>query len=209
MKTIEPNAMRNLSYGLFVLTAKNNQQDNGCIVNVASQVTEKPFRIVIAVNKTNLTHDMIKETGIFNLSLLTEECSMDIFKHFGFQSGREVNKFADFPDAQRSENGLYFLNKHTNAYISAQVIESKDLDTHTLFIAEVTEAVTLSDKPSLTYAYYHQHIKNQASSPKTSEGKKTQWVCSICGYVHEGEELPEDFICPWCKHGAADFTKQE
>lgn len=209
MENIEINAIRNLSYGLFVLTSKNNQQDNGCIINVASQITESPYRIVIAVNKANLTHDLIKESGIFNLSLLTEECTMETIKHFGFQSGRNVNKFANFSDAQRSGNGLFFINRHTNAYISAKVVDSKDFESHTLFIAEVTEAVALSDKPSLTYAYYHQHIKTQkpAEAPTSNEGK-AQWVCSVCGYVYEGDELPADFICPWCKHGADAFTKK-
>ena len=196
--------MRNLSYGLFVLTARDGDKENGCIINTASQVTAEPNRITIAVNKANFTHDMIKKTGVFNLSVLSEDATFDTFKQFGFQSGRDTDKFAGFADAKRSANGLYYLTKGTNALISGRVIDTKEFETHTLFIAEVTECRVLSDEASVTYAYYFEHIKPK---PQLFEEKKEGWVCKICGYVYEGAELPEDFICPLCKHPASDFEK--
>ncbi len=201
---MDAKAMFKLSYGLFVLTAKDGEKDNGCIINTASQVTAEPNRITIAVNKGNYTHDMIKKTGIFNVSVLSQEVTFDTFKHFGFQSGRDTDKFAGYADAQRSANGLYYLTRGVNALISGKVIETKEFETHTLFIAEVTECRVLSDDPSVTYAYYFEHIKPK---PQIMEEKKTGWVCKICGYVYEGEELPADFICPLCKHPASDFEK--
>lgn len=202
-EAIEPNAMFKLSYGLFVLTAKDGDKDNGCIINTAAQLTSNPNRITIAVNKGNFTHDMILKTGLFNVSVLTTEASFDIFKYYGFQSGRDVNKFpgSGFP---RSKNGLIFITGCVNSFISGKVVESHDYGTHTLFVADVTEAQVLSSAPSVTYAYYFDHIKPKP--PKPAE-KKVGWVCKICGYVYEGEELPADFICPLCKHGAADFEK--
>ena len=202
-EAIEPNAMFKLSYGLFVLTAKDGDKDNGCIINTAAQLTNNPNRITIAVNKGNFTHDMILKTGLFNVSVLTTEAPFDIFKYYGFQSGRDVNKFpgSGFP---RSKNGLIFITGCVNAFISGKVVESHDYGTHTLFVADVTEAQVLSSAPSVTYAYYFDHIKPKPQKPAE---KKTGWVCKICGYVYEGEELPADFICPLCKHGAADFEK--
>ena len=201
---MDTKAMFKLSYGLFVLTAKDGDKDNGCIINTASQVTSEPNRITIAVNKANFTHDMIKKTGVFNVSILSQDVTFDSFKHFGFQSGRDTDKFAGYEDAERSANGLYFLTKGTNALISGKVVEEKEFETHTLFIAEVTECRVLSDEESVTYAYYFAHIKPK---PQPVEEKKAGWVCKICGYVYEGEELPADFICPLCKHPASDFEK--
>lgn len=203
---MDANAMFKLSYGLFVLTAKNGQKDNGCIINTASQVTAEPNRITIAVNKNNYTHDMIKETGVFNLSVLSTDTTFDTFKHFGFASGRDTDKFADYADASRSANGLYYLTKGCNALISGKVVEEKEFETHTLFIAEVTECRVLSDVESVTYAYYFAHIKPK---PQPVEENKAGWVCKICGYVYEGEEIPADFICPLCKHPASDFEKMQ
>ena len=202
-EAVEPNAMFKLSYGLFVLTAKDGDVDNGCIINTASQLTSKPNRITIAVNKANLTHDMILKTGAFNVSILTTDAPFDIFKYYGFQTGREVNKFpgSGFP---RSKNGLIFITGCTNAFLSGKVVETHDYGTHTLFVADVTEAQVLSSAPSVTYAYYFDHIKPKPQKPAE---KKVGWVCKICGYVYEGEELPADFVCPLCKHGAADFEK--
>ena len=196
-------AMHKLSYGLFVLTAKDGDKDNGCIINTAAQLTANPNRITIAVNKGNYTHDMILKTGAFNVSVLTTEAPFDIFKYYGFQSGREVNKFpgSGFP---RSKNGLIFITGCTNAFMSGKVIEAHDYGTHTLFVADVTEAQVLSSAPSVTYAYYFDHIKPKP--PRPTE-QKTGWVCKICGYVYEGEELPADFVCPLCKHGAEDFER--
>ncbi|MFQ8666314.1 flavin reductase [Anaerostipes caccae] len=195
-------AMFQLSYGLFVLSAKNGEKDNGCIVNTVQQITTTPNRISIAVNKDNFTHDMIKDTGSFNVSILSEEVTFDIFKHFGFQSGRDIDKLKNFSDYERSSNGIFYLNKYANAFLSASVAETVDLGTHTMFIADVTDGEVLSQVPSVTYAYYHKHIK-----PQPQETKKTGWRCKICGYIYEGEELPADFICPICKHGASDFER--
>ena len=198
---VEQAALFNLSYGLFVLSAKAGQKDNGCIINTVTQVTDTPKRISIAVNKGNLTHDMILSSGQFNVSILAEDAPFQVFKDFGFCSGRTVDKFQDAP-AARSANGLYYLTKYTNGFISARVLQTIDLGTHTVFMAEVTEAKVLRDIPSVTYAYYHAHIKPK---PPVAGPKKKGFVCKICGYVYEGDTLPADFICPLCKHGADDF----
>ena len=204
--TIDNDAMFKFSYGLFVLTAKDGDKDNGCIINTAAQLTSKPNRINIAVNKANYTHDMIMKTGVFNISVLSEKAEYDTFKRFGFASGRDTDKFNGFEQyVERSANGLYYVTKGVNAFMSAKVIDAHDYGTHTLFIAEVTEAQILAPDPSVTYAYYFAHIKPKPQ-PKIEE-EKTGWVCKICGYVCEGEDLPADFICPLCKHGAEDFEK--
>ena len=197
-------AIYNLTYGLFVLTARCGEKDNGCIINTAGQVTSTPNRISITVNKDNFTHDMIMESGKFNISILSEKASFDTFKHFGFRSGKTVDKFEGYSAAKRSENGIYYITEGTNSYISATVEQTLDLGTHTMFIADVTDGEILTDDPSTTYSYYQSNIKPSPAAPKSS---KTTWVCKICGYVYEGEELPADFICPLCKHGAADFEK--
>lgn len=194
-------ALFKISYGLYVLTARDGDKDNGCIVNTVSQVTANPERLVVAVNKANLTHDMIVKTGVFNVSCLTEKSKFDTYKHWGFQSGKNVDK-AEGITFKRSENGLIYLTEETNAYICAKVIEVRDLGTHSLFIADVTDAEIISDDQSVTYNYYQSNIKE---APKT-EAKKG-WICTICGYIYEGENLPEDFICPLCKHPASDFKK--
>ena len=199
---MDKKAMYRLSYGLFVVTAKEGEKDNGCITNTVMQVTSAPNRISLAVNKENYTHDMILRTGKFLASVISEDASFDLFRHFGFQSGRDVDKFADFTDLKRTGNGLYAVTKGTNAWISAKVIQSVDLGSHTLFLAEVEDAEVLSDSPSATYAYYQDHIK-----PKPEKTKTVGWRCRICGYIYEGEELPADFICPICKHGTEDFEK--
>ena len=199
---VDPAAMFKLSYGLFVLSAKDGDKDNGCIVNTAAQLTDTPKRLNIAVNKQNYTHDMILKTGEFNVSILTEDAPFKIFQHFGFQSGRDTDKFDGTFPAARSANGLAYLTEYANAFISAKVIDALDYGTHTLFIAEVTESAVLSPAPSVTYAYYFEHIKPK---PQPVEENKKGFVCKICGYVYEGDELPADFICPLCKHGAEDF----
>ena len=158
--------MQKLSYGLFVLTAKNDEKDNGCIINTVTQVTTDPNQITIAVNKLNFTHDIIKETGKFTVSVISEAASFDLFRHFGFQSGRDVNKFEDFADAKRVENGTLCVTKGTCAYISATVKQSLDLGTHTLFLADVTDGDVLSDVPAATYAYYHANINISHSKDK-------------------------------------------
>ena len=200
---VEQNAMFSLSYGLFVLTARDGAKDNGCIINTVTQLTDTPKRISIAVNKANYTHDMIKKTGMFNVSVLSNDAPFAIFQHYGFQSGRDVDKFAGVQGMARATNGVYYLPYCTNAFISARVTQTIEFETHTLFIADVTEARQLSDVPSMTYAYYFANVKPKPSKLKEQHG----WVCKICGYVYEGEELPADFICPLCKHGAEDFEK--
>ncbi len=195
---IENNSMFKISYGLFVLTAKDSS-DNGCIINTMQQVTQEPLKVSVTVNKQNYTHDMILKTGEFNVSVLSENVPFEVFERFGFRSGRDTDKFADCDYSNRTENGIKFIEKYSNAVISGKVIETVDCGTHTLFIADVTEARVLSAEPSVTYQYYFDHIK-----PKP-EVKKKGFVCKICGYVYEGETLPDDFICPLCKHPASDF----
>ena len=175
--------------------------DNGCIINTATQIADNPKTISVAVNKNNYTCDMIIKTGKFNISILSESVPFELFKHFGFQSGRDVNKFENYPDAKRSGNGIYYIDKYVNAFMSAEVLETKDCGTHMLFIAKITEAKVLSDEKSVTYQFYFDHIKPK---PITAE-KRKGYICKICGYIYEGEPLPADFICPLCKHGAEDF----
>ena len=200
-------AMYKLSYGLFVVTANVDGRDNGCITNTAIQVTSEPNRIALAVNKSNFTHDMIMGVKHFNVSVLSEEADFELFKHFGFQSGRDVDKFADFRDCRRLDDGSLIITRGTNAFISGKLYDTVDLGSHTLFIADVTDMDVLSDSPSATYAYYQDHIKPKPEAVgKTPEGQVV-WRCRICGYEYVGEELPADFICPLCKHPASDFER--
>lgn len=198
---MDEKAMFKIGYGLYILTGKA-QKDNGCIVNTVMQITDNPKRIVAAVNKRNETCKMIEETKEFNVSILTTEASFALFQRFGFQSGREVDKFADYQGMKRAENGIYYITETTNAYLSAKVTDMIDCDSHIMFLAEVVDGVILGDKDTVTYDYYQKNIK-----PKPQETKIKGYRCRICGYIYEGEELPEDFVCPICKHGAADFEK--
>lgn len=195
---IDKTAVHKLSYGLFVLTAKDGEKDNGCIINTAMQVADSPVKIAISVNKKNYTHDMIKKTGEFNLSVLTEKTPFFVFQHYGFKSGKDTDKIVG--EMKRSENGIVYLEEISNALISCKVVEEVDCTSHTMFIAEITESKVLSNDRSVTYQYYFDNIK-----PKPEKPKKKGYVCKICGYVYEGDELPEDFICPICKHTSADF----
>ncbi len=204
-KTMVPRTMEKLTYGLFVLSTHFDGKDNACIINTAGQVTAEPNRISVAVNQSNLTQELIQKSGKFNLSVLSEEADFEVFRHFGFQSGREVDKFAGYPHCKRSENGIYYVTAGTNGYISATVEQMIDLGSHTLLIAAVEDMQDLSGEPSATYSYYHSVIKPKPEEQKTMG--KTAWRCKVCGYVYEGEELPADFICPWCKHPASDFEK--
>lgn len=197
---MDKKAMYKLTYGLFILTSREGEKDNGCIVNTVTQVTTEPNRITVAVNKKNYTHDMIRRTGVFNVSVLTTDSRFDTFKHWGFQSGAEVDKM-EGTAFQRAENGIVYITEECNAYISAKVVSATDLGTHTLFLADVTDAGVLSDKDSVTYSYYQKNIK---TTPKT-DGRKKGFVCTVCGYIYEGDTLPDDFICPLCKHPASDF----
>lgn len=198
-------AMYNLTYGLFILTSSFEGKDNGCVINTAGQVTSEPNRISIAVNKSNYTHEMILKSGKFNISILSEDAKFDIFKHFGFASGRDTDKFENFGNCKRSSNGIFYITDGTNAYISATVEQMVDLGSHTLFIARVEDMEVLSNTPSATYSFYQLNIKPKQNAG-TSTGK-TVWKCTVCGYIYEGEELPSDFICPLCKHPASDFEK--
>ena len=192
-------ALNNIGYGLYVVTSNDGKKDNGLIVNTVTQVTNSPNRIAVTINKSNYSHHVIRMTGIMNVCCLTVEAPFKVFETFGFQSGRNVNKFEDCAPL-RSDNGLVFLPRYINSFLSLKVDEYVDLGTHGMFICSVTEARVISAAETMTYAYYHANVKPQ---PKT-EGKKG-YVCKICGYVYEGDVLPEDFVCPLCKHGAADF----
>ena len=194
-------ALYNLTYGVYLLSANENGKDNACIINTAVQVANNPTRISIAAIKGNLTHDMILSTGRFNLSAISTDAPFSLFQHFGMQSGRNVDKFADFTDVRRSTNGLYYLTQYANAFLSLKVTESLDLGSHTLFIAELVDGEVLSDKPCCTYGYYQTTIKKNAPKPAVNAG----WKCKICGHVYEGKDLPENYICPLCKHGPEDF----
>ena len=197
-----------IPYGLYVLTASQGDKDNGCIINTLSQLTSSPMQISVTVNKANFTHDMIKATGVFNVSVIDTSADFSLFRHFGFQSGRNAQKFGT-PDSYKflpcyADNGVIYVKSGANAFLSGKVVNEIDLGTHTMFIAEMTGGEVLSDKPSMTYEYYQQNVKPK---PAQTAEKKSGWVCKVCGYIYEGEELPEDFVCPICKHGREDFEK--
>ena len=196
-------ALFKIGYGLYVVTSNDGTKDNGLIVNTVTQLTDNPNRIAVNINKANYSHHVIKKTGVMNVNCLSVEAPFEVFQNFGFQSGRTVDKFANWP-AYRSDNGLMFLPKYINAFMSLKVEQYVDLDTHGMFICTVTEARVMSDKETMTYTYYHNNVKPK---PQT-EGKKG-FVCKICGYIYEGDVLPGDYICPLCKHGVADFEPIE
>ena len=192
-------ALFNIGYGLYVVTARDGAKDNGCIVNTVSQVTNTPNRIAVCINKKNLTHDMVLKTGMMNVNCLSTDAPFSVFEHFGFQSGRDANKIVG-DGILRSDNGVSFLGMYINSFMSLKVEQTVDLDTHTMFICAVTEARVITDVETMTYTYYQNNVK-----PKPETDGKKGWVCKVCGYVYEGEDLPDDFICPLCKHGVADF----
>ncbi len=194
-------ALFKIGYGLYVVTSNDGKKDNGLIVNTVSQVTNTPNRIAVTINKNSYSHHVIKQTGKMNINCLTEEAPFSVFEKFGFVSGRNVDKFADYTP-MRSDNGLVFLPRYINSFMSLKVEQYVDLDTHGMFICSVTEARVISDKNTMTYTYYMDNVKPK---PKT-EGKKG-YVCKICGWIYEGDTLPEDIICPLCKHGASDFEE--
>ena len=201
-KTADKNdltALFKIGYGLYVVTSNDGKKDNGLIVNTVTQVTNTPNRIAVTINKENYSHHIIKQTGKMNINCLTVDAPFSVFEKFGFVSGRNVDKFADY-DSLRSDNGLIFLPRYINSFMSLKVEQYVDLDTHGMFICSVTEARVLSDRETMTYSYYHANVK-----PKPQTDGKKGFVCKICGYIHEGDTLPEDFICPLCKHGASDF----
>ncbi len=198
-KVMSDNALNNLGYGLYLVTSFDGKRHNGMICNTVMQVSSAPCRIAVSINKSNYSHDVIRGAGIMNVNILTVEAPFKVFEHFGFQSGKDVDKFADCQPGF-SKNGLVVLPKYVNSCISLKVEEYSDLGSHGLFICSIAGEAVISDKETMTYAYYHQNVKPK---PKPSAAKG--WVCKICGYVYEGAELPPDFVCPWCKHGAEDF----
>ena len=200
---INPKALFNIGYGLYVVTSRDNGFDNACIVNAVSQVTDNPSRVTVTINKANLTCEMVKKSGICNISCLNQETPFKVFQDYGFVSGREKDKFEGV-EITRSENGLAIITSHSNAFISLKIINSIDLGSHIMFIGEVKESKVLNDIETMTYTYYQKNVK-----PKPQSLKKKAWVCTVCGYIYEGDTLPEDFICPLCKHGASDFEPLE
>ncbi len=196
---IDPTALFNIGYGLYVVTSNDGTKDNGLIVNAITQVTNTPNRVAVTINKLNYSCETIAKTGKMNISTLSQEAPFAIFERFGFHSGRDTDKFAGFDHAQRAANGLLFLDRYANAFICCKVISQVDLDTHIMFICDVTQCANLNKVETMSYTYYLQNVK-----PKPDTAKKG-YVCKICGWVYEGQELPEDIVCPLCKHGAADF----
>jgi flavin reductase (DIM6/NTAB) family NADH-FMN oxidoreductase RutF len=206
-EAVNSKAFNKLSYGVELLTTRVDGKDYGCIINTACQVgSGDPKVVTISVIKKNHTCDMVMKAGRFNVSILTEDAPYSLFQRFGFQSGRDVDKFADVSYDDRAANGVRYIPEYTNAVLSCEVVETRELETQMLFIANVVEAKVLSSAPSCTYDYYHAHIK-----PKKNPApeQKECWVCKICGYVYEGAELPADFVCPLCKHGRDDFSPAE
>ncbi|MBR3971768.1 MAG: flavin reductase [Ruminococcus sp.] len=194
-------ALFNIGYGLYVVTSNDGKKDNGLIVNTVTQVTNTPNRVAVTINKESYSHHVIKQTGVMNVNCLSVDAPFSLFEKFGFESGRNTDKFAN-EEPLRSDNGLAFLQRYINSFMSLKVVQYVDLDTHGMFICDITEARVLSDKETMTYTYYQSNVKPK---PET-EGKKG-YVCKICGYIYEGDTLPEDFICPLCKHGAVDFEE--
>ncbi len=194
-------ALFNIGYGLYVVTSNDGKKDNGLIVNTVTQVTSTPNRIAVTINKDNYSHHVIKQTGKMNINFLSEDAPFSVFEKFGFKSGRNVNKF-EGEDVLRSDNGLVFLSKNINSFMSLKVDAYVDLDTHGMFICSIVESRVINDNNTMTYTYYQSNVKPK---PKT-DGKKG-YVCKICGYVYEGDKLPDDFICPLCKHPASDFEE--
>ncbi len=188
-----------LEYGLYVLTVNDGKKDNGCIVNTVMQVASTPVIIAVGVNKQNYTCEVIQKTGVLNINTLTKSASFELFKNFGFQSGKDVDKFDDC-SFERSENGLPILIGHTKGFISLVVEDEIDLGSHILFLCKPTDGKTITDRPGVTYSYYQEHIK-----PKPKQAQSKGFMCKVCGYIYKGETLPDDYICPICKHGADDF----
>lgn len=202
-KTLDSRALHRIGYGLYLLTSRNEERDNACIVNAVMQVTSTPCRVAVAVNQSNFSHAMILESGMLNLHCLSVKAPFSLFRDYGFASGKDKNKFPDGVK-ERSKNGLPLLTDCVSAYLSLRVEATHDLGTHTLFIGEVTESCVISADEPMSYAYYHANVK-----PKPTAKGETGYVCRICGYVHYGDTIPDDFICPICKHGVSDFEKKE
>ena len=194
-------ALFNIGYGLYVVTSNDGSKDNGAIINAVMQITDNPNRLAVCINKKNYTHDVVKNSGKMNINILDESAPFSVFENFGFRSGRDCNKFENV-DNFRAKNGIVVLTEYLNSFISLEVEQYVDVETHGMFICKVTDARTMYDTPTMTYSYYHKNVK-----PKPQTDIKKGYRCKICGYVYDGEPLPEDFVCPLCKHGAQDFEK--
>lgn len=203
------NPLFDITYGLYIVTTHADGRDNGCISNTLVQVTDSPKQVSVCLNKTNLTTEMIRKSGVFTASILSQDADFSLVKRFGFQSGRDTDKFKDFTSCIRVENGTMAITEGTNAFISVKVTRTIDLGSHLMFIGEVTQMEELSSVPSASYSYYQEHIKPKPEKPAEAKPGQTVWRCKICGYIYEGAELPADFICPFCKHPAEDFEKVE
>ncbi len=201
MGNIDKTALFKIGYGLYAITYNDGNRDNALIVNTVMQITDTPLRISVTINKSNYSHDVILKSKTMNICTLSEKTPFEVFERLGFHSGRDTDKLSDVSHWQ-GPNGLALLScEYMNAYMCLSVVDTIDFDTHTMFVCEITDSMTCTSDPSMTYAYYHANVK-----PKP-QAKKKGFVCKICGYVHEGDYLPEDFICPWCKHGA-DFFEE-
>lgn len=203
---MDKKAFYKIGYGLYVLTVNDGKKDNGMVNNTFMQITSDPFEVVVAVNRANYSHDVLAKTRKFNVSVLSEDVTFDVIRRFGFQSGRDADKFDGFGSCFKMPNGIYALNnRYANAVFSCSVKETMEFSTHTLFRAEAENALVLSDRPTCTYDFYQKSVKPKPQAP----AGKTVWRCRVCGYEYAGETLPEDFVCPICKHPAADFEKIE
>lgn len=198
---MDQKALYNLTYGMYLLTTREEGKDYGCIINTAVQVARDPDRIAISVQNNNKTCEVLKRTGLFNLSAITSDAPFDLFRQFGMQSARDVEKFRGYPGIDRAPNTLPILSNFANMHLSVYADQAIDLGSHTLFIGEILDGAVLNAKPSCSYAHYHAEIK-----PKPKKAEKKQWECRICGYVYEGDEVPDDFKCPLCQHGKEDFV---
>ena len=197
---MDKQALFNISYGLYVLSSSYEGKNTGCIINTVNQVADNALKLAIAVSKKNYTESIIQKAKMFNLSILSESAPFSIFQNFGFQSGRDIDKFKHI-SYLKDINNMPYLSRYVNTTVSCEIDTTINLSSHTLFLANIVDAKILSDEKSMTYSYYHKYVKPK---PQT---KNKGWVCKICGYVYEGEELPKDFVCPICKHGATDFEK--
>ena len=199
----EPEALFNIGYGLYVVTSRDEGRDNGLIVNTVTQVTNTPNRVAVTINKENYSHHIIKKTGVMNVNCLDVTAPFSVFQNFGFRSGRTADKFEGIPEL-RSANGLRFLPRHINAFLSLKVVQYVDLGTHGMFICDLTESRLCGNRGTMTYSFYQDHVK-----PKPQTEGKTGFVCKVCGWIYEGDTLPDDIVCPLCKHGREVFRLVE
>ena len=204
-KKLDTQALFKLTYGMHVLCARQGDKDNGCVINTAGQVTDSPHRLSVTVNKKSLTQEMILDTGRFTISNLSERAGFELLARFGFDSGREHDKFADFSGWERDKDGIPYLTQGANAFFSCEVEQTLDLGTHTMFIANVKDMAVLDNAASMTYTFYQEHLRPQSDEPKPKD--QTVWRCVVCGWEFIGDELPEDIVCPLCRHGASDFIR--